>query len=72
MNWSLFVTNVGYKVWPAEVIAKVYQLRWRIETLSKLGRAICDCANSACHSADLDSPFGLSKTALLFAHDSMF
>ncbi len=53
MNWSLFVTNVGPEVWPAEVIAKVYRLRWRIETTFKAWKSHLRLRELNCHSADL-------------------
>jgi hypothetical protein len=53
MNWSLFVTNVGPEVWPAEVIAKIYRLRWRIETTFKTWKSHLRLRELNCHSADL-------------------
>jgi hypothetical protein len=53
MNWSLFVTNVGAEVWPAEVIAKIYRLRWRIETTFKAWKSHLRLRELNCHSADL-------------------
>jgi hypothetical protein len=53
MNWSLFVTNVSAQVWPAEVIAKIYRLRWRIETTFKAWKSHLRLRELNCHSADL-------------------
>jgi hypothetical protein len=35
MGWSIFLTNVNRDVWPAQSLAKVYRLRWRIEMIFK-------------------------------------
>ena len=35
MGWSIFLTNVSCDVWPAQSLAKVYRLRWRIEMIFK-------------------------------------
>ena len=35
LGWSLFVTNVDRKTLDAKTLAKVYTLRWRIETIFK-------------------------------------
>jgi hypothetical protein len=34
-DWELFVTNVPADVWPPETIGRIYNLRWRIETVFK-------------------------------------
>ena len=35
MGWSIFLTNVSRDVWPAQSLATVYRLRWRIEIIFK-------------------------------------
>jgi len=35
MGWSIFLTNVSREVWPAQSLAMVYRLRWRIEIIFK-------------------------------------
>jgi hypothetical protein len=35
LGWAIFVTNVERKVMSAQTVAKVYGLRWRIETIFK-------------------------------------
>lgn len=35
LGWSIFITNVDRRVLSAKTIAKVYGLRWRIETIFK-------------------------------------
>jgi hypothetical protein len=34
-GWEIFITNVGREVWSPKVVARIYHLRWRIETIFK-------------------------------------
>jgi hypothetical protein len=40
-NWSIFITNVQKDVLSVEQIAKLYKIRWRIETLFKTWKSYC-------------------------------
>jgi hypothetical protein len=53
MDWSLFVTNVSTQVWPPQVLAKVYRLRWRIEIIFKSWKSHLRFRELNCRSADL-------------------
>lgn len=53
MNWSLFVTNVGAELWPPEVIARIYGLRWRVEIIFKSWKSHLRLRELNCRSADL-------------------
>jgi len=53
MDWSMFVTNVSQDIWPAEVVAKVYRLRWRIEIIFKSWKSHLRLRELNCRSADL-------------------
>jgi hypothetical protein len=53
MSWSLFVTNVPPRVWPAQLIAKLYRLRWRIEIIFKSWKSHLRLRELNCRSADL-------------------
>jgi len=53
MDWSLFVTNVSAEVWNAEVVAKIYRLRWRIEIIFKSWKSHLHLGELNCRSADL-------------------
>lgn len=35
LGWALFVTNVGRELWPTQLVARIYGLRWRVETIFK-------------------------------------
>lgn len=35
LGWGIFVTNVPRELWSARMVARVYGLRWRIETIFK-------------------------------------
>lgn len=35
LGWALFLTNVSESVWSARTVAKVYGLRWRVESVFK-------------------------------------
>lgn len=35
LGWNIYVTNVGRAVWSTEQVARVYGLRWRMETTFK-------------------------------------
>jgi hypothetical protein len=53
MDWSMFVTNVGQETWPAEVVAKIYRLRWRVEIIFKSWKSHLRLRELNCRSADL-------------------
>lgn len=53
MNWSLFVTNVSARDWPAAVVAQIYRLRWRIEVVFKSWKSHLRLRELNCRSADL-------------------
>lgn len=35
LSWSIFITNIDKKLWPADMIMKAYRLRWHIEIIFK-------------------------------------
>lgn len=35
LGWAIFITNVPARVWSARTVARMYGLRWRIETIFK-------------------------------------
>lgn len=35
LDWSIFITNVPREVWSAQIVAQVYGIRWRVETIFK-------------------------------------
>ena len=53
MNWSLFVTNVSPAVWPAEALAQIYRLRWRIEIVFNSRKSHLRLRELTTRSADL-------------------
>ncbi len=53
MDWSMFVTNVSQELWPAQVVAKVYRLRWRIEIIFKSWKSHLRLRELNCRGADL-------------------
>ena len=53
MDWSMFLTNVSAQVWPAEVVAKIYRLRWRIEIVFKSWKSHLRLRELNCRSAEL-------------------
>ena len=53
MDWSMFVTNVSQKIWPAKVVAQVYRLRWRIEIIFKSWKSQLRLRELNCRSAAL-------------------
>ncbi len=53
MNWSPFVTNVPPEVWPAEAVAQIYRLRWRVEIIFKSWKSCLRLHELNCRSADL-------------------
>jgi len=53
MNWSLFITNVSPKVWPAKIMVQIYRLRWRIEVIFKSWKSHLRLRDLNCRSADL-------------------
>lgn len=42
LGWTIFVTNVPRQLWPAKVVAQIYGLRWRIETIIKAWKSHFD------------------------------
>jgi hypothetical protein len=53
MAWSLFVTNVTAAVWTTKVVAQIYRLRWRVETIFKAWKSHLRLRELNCRSADL-------------------
>jgi Transposase DDE domain len=41
LGWAIFVTNVPRSVWSPKTVARVYGLRWRIETIFKAWKSHC-------------------------------
>jgi len=64
MNWNIFLTNVDQTLWPAQVLAQVYRLRWRVESIFKTWKSHLGLRHLNCHSVDLLRLSALSK--LLF------
>lgn len=42
LGWTIFVTNVPRQLWPAKVVAQIYGIRWRIETIIKAWKSHFD------------------------------
>jgi Transposase DDE domain len=40
LQYGWYITNVGAAVWPAEVVATVYRIRWQIELLFKQWKSL--------------------------------
>ena len=53
MSWNMFLTNVSQEIWPADVVAQVYGLRWRIEIIFKSWKSYLRLRELNCRSADL-------------------
>lgn len=64
MGWNIFLTNVDQTIWPANALAKVYRLRWRIEVIFKAWKSHLGLRALNCRTADLLRLSVLSK--LLF------
>ena len=41
LGWAIFVTNVPRNMWSPKIVAQVYGLRWRIETIFKAWKSHC-------------------------------
>jgi hypothetical protein len=52
-NWSIFITNVKKDVLSAKQIAKLYKVRWRIETIFKTWKSYCGFKNFPVNSSEL-------------------
>jgi Transposase DDE domain len=64
MSWNIFLTNVEQALWPAQVLAQVYRLRWRVELIFKTWKSHLGLRALNVRSADLLRLSALSK--LLF------
>jgi hypothetical protein len=53
MGWNLFVTNVGRSLWPAQALAPLYRLRWRIEMIFKAWKSHLNLREFNARSAHL-------------------
>lgn len=53
MGWNIFLTNIQQALWPANVLAKVYRLRWRVELIFKTWKSHLGLRQLNCRSADL-------------------
>ena len=53
MGWNLFVTNVSRGVWPAQALASLYRLRWRIEMIFKAWKSHLGLRQFNARSANL-------------------
>jgi Transposase DDE domain len=42
LGWSIFITNVPRRLWPAKVVVQAYGLRWRVETIFKTWKSHFD------------------------------
>jgi hypothetical protein len=51
LGWNLLITNVPKSLWPAQVIAAVYRLRWRIEMIFKAWKSHLGLRHFHCRSA---------------------
>jgi hypothetical protein len=45
-GWEIFITNVGREVWSPKVVAQIYHLRWRIETIFKAWKSHFNLENA--------------------------
>ncbi len=45
-GWALFITNVSREVWTPKVVAQIYHLRWRIETIFKAWKSHFNLENA--------------------------
>ena len=53
MGWNIYLTNVPPTVWPASVVARIYGLRWRVETIFKAWKSHLGLRELNCRSAQL-------------------
>jgi Transposase DDE domain len=53
MGWNIFLTNIPPALWSADVLAKVYRLRWRVELIFKTWKSHLGLSQLNCRSAEL-------------------
>ena len=53
LGWNLLITNVPKTVWPAQVAAAIYRLRWRVEMIFKAWKSHLGLRRFQCQSANV-------------------